>query len=829
MTTPRFLRCFFCVFTLVSISTAWAAPYTQTAQGVKATVGNLDVTVDFYGPNLVRIIKTQAGQSVEKTSLSVTKQPEKTRVNLKQKGNELLLSSPTLHVSLDLNSGRLAFKTAGGKLLLTEKAAGAAFTPFNDAGDQTLSASQSFQLDKDEAIYGLGILQNGQMNQRNQEVRMVQNNTWDFVTFFQSVKGYGLFWDNYSPTTFKDNAEGTSFTSEVAPCIDYYVMYGGNADGVVAQMRDLTGQVPLFPLWTYGFWQSKERYKSQSEIVDVVKKYRELGIPLDGIIQDWQYWGNNYLWNAMAFLNEEFPQPQRMVDDIHALNAKLTISIWSSFGPATKQYRELEKLGALLNISTWPESGLTAWPPNMDYPSGVRVYDPFNPKARDIYWKYLNEGLFKLGMDGWWMDSTEPDHLSFKPEDMNNKTHLGSFRKVRNAYPLMTVGGVYDNQRATTNDKRVFILTRSGFAGQQRYGASVWSGDVNSSWDMLRKQVPAGLNFSLCGLPHWNSDIGGFFAGTYNQPWNGLRGAKNPLFQELYVRWMQFGAFTPMMRSHGTDIPREIYQFGQKGEPIYDAIEKTIRLRYALLPYIYATSWEVTQHQSSFMRALFMDFANDKNVLDMNDQFMFGKSILVAPVLKAQYTPERMVRTNENDGWNKNQGNQQGGSGRIDFTATHSTEVYLPAGTIWHDFWTNERHQGGQKITKETSIDLIPLYIRAGSILPLGPAVQYVGEKNWESLDIRIYPGADGSFTLYEDEGDNYNYEKGQYSTITFTWNNKQRTLTISDRQGTFKGMLPQRTFNLYLATPNQPGGDKTSGPALKTLRYTGKKTSLQL
>jgi alpha-D-xyloside xylohydrolase len=342
--------------------------------------------------------------------------------------------------------------------------------------------------------------------------------------------------------------------------VDYYFIYGKNADGVVAGMRNLTGKVPMIPLWTYGFWQSKERYKSQDELVDVVKKYRDLKVPLDGIIQDWQYWGNNYQWNAMDFISPDFPDAKKMIQNIHDMNAHLSVSIWSSFGPMTNQYREMDKKGMLFNFNTWPESGREVWPPDMNYPSGVRVYDAYNPEARNIYWKYLNKGVFSLGVDTWWMDSTEPDHLSQKPEDLDTKTYLGSFRKVRNAYPLMTVGGVYDHQRETTSDKRVFILTRSAFAGQQRYAANTWSGDVNSSWESLRNQVPAGLNFSLTGNPNFNSDIGGFFAGVYKR--NG--GAKNPMFQELYVRWLQYGTFTPMMRSHGTDVPREIYQFGKK-------------------------------------------------------------------------------------------------------------------------------------------------------------------------------------------------------------------------------------------------------------------------
>lgn len=433
-------------------------------------------------------------------------------------------------------------------------------------------------------------------------------------------------------------------------------MYGGNADGVVAEMRHLTGQVPMFPLWTYGFWQSRERYKSQAELLEVVNKYRELGIPLDGIIQDWQYWGNNYLWNSMEFMNADFPRPQDMIDEVHAKNAHIIVSIWSSFGPQTKPYKELDAKGMLFNFSTWPQSGISEqWPPRMDYPSGVRVYDAYHPEARDIYWKHLSR-LHNMKLDGWWMDSTEPDHLDFKPEDMDTKTYLGSFRKVRSAYPLLTVGGVYDHQRAVSSDKRVFILTRSGFAGQQRYGCNVWSGDVVSTWETLRNQIPAGLNFSLTGNPNFNSDIGGFFAGAYNQSWNDGSGARNPAYRELYVRWMQFGVFTPMMRSHGTEVPRELYYYGKKGETVYDALTAAVRLRYSLLPYIYSTSWEVTNRQSTFMRALMMDFATDKNVWNIGNEYMFGRSLLVAPVLHAQYTPEVVKKVSADDGWNQNTG-----------------------------------------------------------------------------------------------------------------------------------------------------------------------------
>lgn len=796
----------------------FAQSFEKTKTGIKTTAKGIAVEVHFYTPAMVRIIKVPAGKSFEKESLSVIMSPAKTAFTTQQKGDLAVLKSDKLQVTVNFTTGDVAFETAAGGALLKEKTNGTQFTPFNDTGVSSYNVYQAFTLDKEEPIYGLGQHQKGDLSQRNQNYHLEQGNVEDAITFFQSVKGYGVFWDNYSPTEFIDDANGTSFKSQVGDGADYYFMYGGSADGVIANMRELTGKVPMFPLWTYGYWQSKERYKSQAELIEVVKKYRELGVPLDGIIQDWQYWGNNYLWNAMDFLNPEFPDAKKMADDVHALNAHLMISIWASFGPNTKQYRDMDAKGMLYNIKTWPESGSEKWPPNEDYPSGVRVYDAYNPEARDIYWKYANEGLFAKGIDGWWMDSTEPDHLQIKPSDYDTKTYLGSFRKVRNAFPLMTVGGMYDHQRETTSDKRVFILTRSAFAGQQRYGANTWSGDTGSSWENLRKQIPAGLNFSLTGIPHWNSDIGGFFASAYNQGGAYGAGAKNPLYQELYIRWLQFGTFNPMMRSHGTDVPREIYQFGKKGEPIYDAIEKFINLRYALLPYIYSTSWDVTANQSTFMRALFMDFVNDKKAWDINDEYMFGKSILVAPVVKAQYTPETIVKVNEETGWNKQDDKKANGKSATDFTTEKSTKVYLPAGTVWYDFWTNAMIKGGQEITAKTTIDMIPLYIKSGAILPMGPKVQYATEKKWDDLEVRVYPGANGSFVLYEDEFDNYNYEKGAYTEIEFLWNDAAKKLTINNRKGSFKGMLQNRKFTITL-----PDG------TTKSVVYKGKKTEVKL
>ncbi|WP_245999709.1 glycoside hydrolase family 31 protein [Paraflavitalea soli] len=796
---------------LLTSITCRSQSWQKTAQGIKTGIDSIAVELRFYDASTVRILKGPGGKITEKESLSVIKTPQSTAFTVGQKGNLLILKSEKIRVSLNLQNGQLEYSDAAGHPLLREDEKGASFTPFNDAGVNTWSVQQSFALDKEEGIYGLGQQQGGKMVQRNLSLHMVQGNTDDYIPFFQSVKGYGVFWDNYSPTNFTDNTTSTTFRSEVGEGIDYYFMYGGHADGVIACMRDLTGQAPMFPLWTYGFWQSKERYKSQDELVGVVKKYRELGVPLDGIIQDWQYWGSNYLWNAMEFLNPEFYNPQKMVDDIHNQKAHLIISIWNSFGPQTKPYRELDKIGALMNFPTWPESGSEKWPPNRDYPSGVRVYDPYNPAARDIFWKYLHAGLLSVGIDGWWMDSSEPDHLGAKPGDFDQKTWLGSFRKVRNAFPLMTVGGVYQHQRAISAaaGKRVFILTRSAFAGQQRYGANTWSGDVTSSWNALRNQVSAGLNFSLCGIPYWNSDIGGFFLNRFPKKLD------DPEYRELYVRWLEFGAFCPMMRSHGADAPREIYQFGQKGNKVYDAIDKYINLRYRLLPYIYSTSWEVTAGQSSMMRALMMDFAKDKNAWDINDEFLFGKSLLVSPVTRPMYI--------------KKVAGGRDSSNVEDFSSVKSKEVYLPEGANWYDFWTGESFTGGNKISTATPLDIIPLFVKAGSILPIGPQVQYAEEKKWDQLEIRVYPGADGSFVLYEDENDTYNYEKGAYTTISFQWNDKKKELMIHDRKGAFPGMLEGRKFHIVRVNNQKGVGADTAVTPDQVITYSGKKIVVKL
>lgn len=773
-----------------------AQTFRQTKQGITGTTQGMDIEIQFVSPEIVRVVKAPEGRSFTKKSLSVVKSPESMSVTTEKKGETVSLKSNAVRVDFNVGTGRISFFDKQGKALFTEKDYGAQFTPFNDAGNPTFSVRQAFLLDKDEAIYGLGQQQVDDLNQRNHKHFMRQRALYASVPIIQSTKGYGMFWDNYSPTTYTDNPQEMSFDSEVGECMDYYFMYGGNADGVIAQIRDLTGQAPMYPLWTFGFWQSRERYKSQQETMEVVDKYRELGIPLDGIIQDWQYWGPNSNWNSMNFDNPEFPDPQKMIDHVKKKNAKIMISIWASFGPDTNPYKDLEKINALFNFKTWPADG------------GVKAYDAYNEKARDIYWEHLNKGLFSKGIDAWWTDSTEPDHLDVQERDFDIPTAMGTYRSVVNAFPLMSNKGVYEHQRAVTSDKRVYLLTRCAFAGQQRYAANTWSGDVMCNWETFRKQIPTGLNFSLSGIPYWNTDIGGFF----NWPYHG--GAENKAYHELYTRWFQYGTFLPMQRSHGSGVKKEIYNLGKKGDWVYDSEEKYINLRYALLPYLYSTGWQVTDNAGSFLRALFMDFNEDQKVHTISNQYMFGKAFLVTPVTRNMYV------FSDKEQWK---------DPYEDFSKTGTQDVYLPKGTKWFDFWTGEALNGGQLVTKEVPIDIIPLYVRAGSIVPFGPKVQYSTEKKWNNLEIRIYPGADGEFVLYEDENDNYNYEKGAYSIIKFTWDDAKRTLNIADREGTFPGMLKSRKFNIVVVDKENGTGSVQSTKFTKSVSYGGKKKSVKL
>ncbi len=800
------------------------------------TIQAQDIT--FFTPTTVRVVKNAPDTSKEANlSLVVTAKPSVKAITKKTVGDITTYSSSALTVTVDTKTQNVTFSDKKGNVLMQEGSMG--FTPITSGPDQgRYKVKQAFALDKDEPIYGVGLLQNEKMNQRGEHRLMMQSNLEDYSHFFQSIKGYGIYWDNYSPTRIDDGAE-LALESQVGTKIDYYFMYGGNADGVIKEMRNLTGHCPMLPLWTYGFHQSRERYKTPQELIEVLDTYRNTGVPIDGMIQDWQYWGSNYLWNAMDFLQDDYhARGKQMVKHVHDSNAHLSISIWASFGPQTLAFREMEPKGLMYDFITWPQSGLNPWPPIKEYPSGVRCYDPYSQEARDIYWKNLSR-LHSYGIDAWWMDSTDPDHIDFQESDLDQvrpitnpvdgKDFMGSWRMVRNAFPLCTVEGIYDKQRAADQSKRVFILTRSYFAGQQRTGANTWSGDVSSSWDSFRKQVPICLNYTLTANPNVNTDLGGFFANAYNKHSQDNTATKNPLYQELYVRWMQFGTFCPMMRSHGTEVYREIYHYGKPGEPVYDALLSAIKLRYEIMPYIYSQSWQVSKNDDSFMRALMMDFKDDKNTWNNNREYMFGHSFLVAPVVNALFTPETANVTNEISGWDNNKKSLYQDGYKADWSAKKTYDVYLPkyqkmangkaANGKWYDYWTNECFEGGQTIKADAPIAHSPLYIKEGSIIPLCKSnPMYTNIADWKTLDIVVYPGANADFTLYEDEGDNYNYEKGKYSTIPMKWDDKSRTLTIGKRTGSFDGMQTTRIFNVHLFDGS-----------VKTVSYNGTAKSVKL
>ena len=555
-----------------------------------------------------------------------------------------------------------------------------------------------------------------------------------------------------------------TWTSEAADAIDYYFMGGPALDQVVADYRGLTGAAPMFAKWAWGFWQCKEHYATQQELLEVAQRYRAMHVPLDGVIQDWYYW-NPHPWGSHQFDTNRYPNFTELMRELHADNVHLIISVWARFDEGSANWLELKNAGGLYPgaFSNWL------------VPGKFQYYDAFNPAARRIYWQQMSRELFADGIDGWWLDASEAELSSNWGEFQNFTTADGPGFKVFNAYPLMHTTGVYQGQRAETSKKRAFILTRSAYAGQQRNAAVTWSGDIHGTWPVFQKQIPAGLNFSISGIPYWNTDTGGFFAGD----------PADPGYAELFTRWFQFSAFCPMFRVHGTGQPKEMWRFGPDTEDIlvhYD------QLRYHLIPYIYSVSWMVTHGDYTMMRPLVMDFQTDTNVFNIPDQYMFGPALMPCPVTVAGAT-------------NRN--------------------VYLPSGTIWHDFWTGATNAGGQTISAAAAIDRLPIQVRAGSIIPYGPAVQYAMQAS-DPIELRVYRGADGKFTLYEDEGDNYDYEKGKYATIPISWDEAGRTLEIGKCSGGFPGMLKARTFNIVWVSKNHGVGISTAEKPDAVVHYHG-------
>ena len=756
---------------LVSSALSWfgcSSSVNEDGRGCSFICDSVQYRVEFMSAGCVRILSYPEGDTLVTKRLVVdAEKPTFKDYRYAETKQTFVFRTHELSVTFDkVNAAFIFHEASTGRLLLKEKDHKKArdFKRSEAGGEQCLEVIQRFIPTADEAIYGLGQYQNGIMNYRGKSVLLLQANMDIVNPFLVSTNGYGILWDNYSSTKFEDTDEGYSFMSEVGDASDYYFVYGRSMDEVVSGYRKLTGNVPMFGKWVYGFWQSKERYKSFDELKAVVKEYRRRGIPLDNIVQDWEYWGDKLHWNSLTFNPLHFDNPRQVIDELHQQdNVHFMLSVWPGFGPETDVYHSLDSIGALFDEPTW---------------AGYKVFDAYNPAARNIFWQYLKKGLYDMGVDAWWMDATEPSFregfTQLKQEEKTKSagnTCLGSFHRYLNTYSLEMLKDFYRRLRAESNQKRIFILTRSAFASQQHYGTAVWSGDVSASWENMHKQLVAGLNLSMSGIPYWTSDTGGFFVTERDAKYPD--GLKSNDYKELYSRWFQFSAFTPIFRAHGTNVPREVWQFGAKGTPYYDNQVKYINLRYRLLPYIYSMSYQVTADDYTMLRGLAMDFTTDTCTFNIDNSYMFGTSLLVRPVFHPQSEEKDIA-------------------------------VYLPGheGKYWYDFWTGQAFGGRKECVQANVLDVLPLYVKAGSILPLAEVKQYAMECPDRELELRIYGGTDASFLWYEDEGDSYRYEEGVSSQVPMQWKDAERTLTIGKREGNYPGMPEQIKMHVKLYLP---------------------------
>ena len=680
------------------------------------------------------------------------------------------ISTGRIQIAVNRKDATIDYSDAAGRRLVQEGPN--TLTPVTVNGEKTYHAEAFIGLWRStEAFYGLGQHQSGVWNYHGESVDIAQDNTNISIPLLLSSNGYAIFWNNASRTRFNNRfVHAMYITSEVADCVDYYFLYGPEFDQIIAGYRELTGAAPLFGKWAYGFWQCKNKYKTREELLGVAHKYRDLHIPVDNIVQDWFWWTTmgEFQWS------DKYPDPKGMLDDLHRNHFHLMVSVWPYFYAGSDTYADMDRRGFFID-----RTKAAAFHPN-----GMALYDATNPEARKYYWKLIDNALFQIGVDAWWMDTTEPETEAREDNVMvRNQVAIGNGARYANLYPLMTTKAVYDGERAASERKRVFILSRSAFAGSQRNAVTAWSGDVNSDWETLKRQIPAGLNFSLSGLPYWTTDIGGFTSGNPN----------DPAYRELFIRWFQFGTFCPIFRVHGTRAgdQNELWSYGPEAQKILTAFD---RLRYELMPYIYSLAWKTTHEHYTPMRPLVMDFRGDVRAQNIGDQFLYGPAILVNPVTEPGAT---------------------------------TRHLYLPQGQ-WLDFWSGKRVEGGKSLDAATSLDRIPLYVRAGSIVPMGPDVEYAAEKVADPLELRVYRGASGSFALYEDENDTYDYEKGSYATIPMTWDEAGQTLTIGPRQGNFPGMPANRTFRVVFVAENHGGGIGTTAQPDRTVKYDGRAVTVK-
>ena len=590
-----------------------------------------------------------------------------------------------------------------------------------------------------------------------------------------------------------DQQDDISFWSEMGKQINYYYMHGKSMDDVISQYRQLTGKAQVMPKWAMGFWQSRERYKTQEELLSTLSEFRKRHIPIDNIVQDWSYWPVEK-WGSHEFDPARFPDPEGMIDEVHKNNARILISVWPKFYLGTEHYKEFDEHGWMYKQAI--KDSIRDW----IYPGYIgSFYDAYSNGARKLFWEQINEHLYSKGIDSWWLDATEPDILSNASMDyrkeLMNPTALGPSTEYFNAFALMNAKGIYEGQRKVNPVDRVFILTRSGFAGMQRYGTTTWSGDIGTTWEDMKAQISAGINFSMSGLPYWTMDIGGFCVQKkFERAREGSEEMKE--WRELNTRWYQFGTFAPLFRVHGQYPYREIYNIAPENHPAYKSMLFYNKLRYRMMPYIYSLTGAVYFEDYTIMRGMAMDFSHDKRVLNIGDQFMFGPSLMVCPVYEY---------------------------------GARQRDVYFPNNGGWYDIYTGQFIAGGQKLNVEAPYERMPLYVREGSILPAGPEIEYTNQKPGAPIDIYVYTGKDASFELYEDESTNYNYEDGKYSIIAFEYSENDGKLIIKERLGEFEGMINDRVFRIHKITRDNAVPFLSQKGSVTQINYNGEKEELQL
>jgi alpha-D-xyloside xylohydrolase len=706
----------------------------RTAHGLLVTTAQGTLRIEPWSERVIHVLAGRDPAWQGNYNPAVIARPARVDWRLSETAAYHALATPALQVRVDKASGAVSFHDPKGGPILNELAGSRRAAPGSGIG-------QGFALQG--PVFGLGQHLNGLFDYTGNTVRLQQANRDVAVPMLVSAKGFGLLWNNASITDVGAGLPATphhplEFRSEAGGGVDYHFIYGPEMDDVVAGYRELTGRAPMMARWTWGLWQSKERYKDQAELLGIAARYRKMNVPLDAVVQDWQYWLPGQ-WGSHELDTARFPDPKGMLDALHAQNIHAIVSVWPRFDPGTGNAAELERAGAL-------------FPKTYDnvYPAGQgRWYDAYAQAGRKTYWEQIGRTLGRHGWDGWWLDGSEAELGGNWGEMRDVRTAAGPGAEVINAYPLLHTTGVYEGSRRDSPGKRPFILTRSAYSGQQRNAAITWSGDTAATWDVFRAHIPAALNFTLSGIPYWSADIGGFFGGK----------PTDPAYAELYTRWYQFGAFNPMFRVHGTGAGKEIWQFDAATQEI---LRKYTELRYRLLPYIYSASADVTHRHGTMMRALVMDFRQDAQAVTVPDQYMFGKALMVAPVTAAKAD----VRT-----------------------------VYLPGTAAWFDFWSGQRHEAGKIIAAKAGIDTIPLFVRAGSILPLGPVVQHAGQKSDEPIELRIYPGQDAAYELYDDAGDGDGYTRGESAVRRFTWDQAGGQLTIAPWRGAFPGLEVRQAF----------------------------------